>query len=228
MADVEVIIVQEDRRYGKFGQKRRVKRGYAQNFLIPNEIAIYANAENVTKLNALEKKNQKIKEEKIAAANEIKKSIDGKVITFEMKAREEGKLFGSVKPKQVVDALAQEFNVEIANDRVNFQPIKRAGEQQVDVEIYDDVRASITVNVVAVVDEAAAAAMAEIEGDAPVEEAVEETTAEALEEVAEIAAEEAPVEVTAEESAEPAAEEVAANATDESPESTEENQEQQA
>jgi large subunit ribosomal protein L9 len=166
MADVEVIIVQEDKRYGKFGQKKRVKRGYAQNFLIPNEIAIYANAENVTKLNALEKKNQKIIEERIAAANEIKKSIDGKVITFEMKAREEGKLFGSVKPKQVVDALATEFKVEIANDRVNFQPIKRAGEQKVDVEIYDEITASITVNVIAIVDEAAAAAMAEIEDDA--------------------------------------------------------------
>ena len=181
---MKVILLGELRGKGGEGDVVDVAQGFAENYLYPNRIAIPANKGNLKQLEERRHNIEKREEKRIADANALKETIEGKSIKVEANIGEEGQLFGSVTSANIADAIKDQLGVEVDRKRVaRSQNIKMAGRHEVEINIYRDITA--TVAVLVGVDEEAPAEEAE-----EVEEAETTEAAEAEEEAAEEATEE--------------------------------------
>ena len=199
---MKVILLEELQGKGGEGDVVEVSRGFANNYLLPNRIAILATKGNLKQLEQRRKNIAKREEVRIANAEEQKAKLEAAELTIKAKVGDEGILFGSVTAQMIADALA-EAAIEVDRRRVEIrQAIKTIGEHNIEVSLYRDIKAAIKVNVV---DEAGnAVAPAAEEAAAEAEEAAEavEEAAEEAAEVAEEAAEAVEEAVEAEEAAE--------------------------
>jgi len=158
---MKVLLCKPVKKLGTIGDVVTVKPGYARNYLIPRHMAVLPTASNVK---AVEVEKQKHLEElaKMRGQLEAKAALlRGKEITLAVNANEEGHLYGSVGPAQIVAALATEgFFVEA--EMVNLdQPIRQLDKYDVELELVEGVTAVIHVWVVRAKEEGAENAPAE-------------------------------------------------------------------
>ena len=178
---MKVILLGELRGKGGEGDVVDVAQGFAENFLFPRHIAIKATKGNLKQLEERRHNIEKREEKRIADANALKETIEGKSIKVEANIGEEGQLFGSVTAANIADAIKDQLDVEIDRKRIGrSQAIKMAGRHEVEINLYRDINA--TVAVLVGVDEEQAAEPEEAEEAATTEEAAEpEATEEATE-----------------------------------------------
>lgn len=146
---MEVILLETVQRLGSLGDKVSVKSGYARNYLIPKGIAVAATPKNVAEFEARREELERREAEALAAAGGRAGALDGVEITVQRKAGEGGRLFGSVGPVDVVQALA-EAGHEAARQEVRMPEgdnVRQVGEYEVTIHISAEVEAVIKLNV---------------------------------------------------------------------------------
>ncbi|MDO4442484.1 MAG: 50S ribosomal protein L9 [Slackia sp.] len=176
---MKVILLTELKGKGGEGDVVEVARGFFNNYLGPQKMAVLATKGNLKQLEQRKGNIAKREEQRIADANALKASLEGKKILVEVKVGEEGVLFGSVTAQMIADAVKNELGIEIDRKRLELKKaIKTAGEHIVALSIYRDIKVDLNL----VVGEALAEEAAE-----EVEEVVEtaEEAVEATEEAAE-------------------------------------------
>ncbi|HEY1773941.1 MAG TPA: 50S ribosomal protein L9 [Gammaproteobacteria bacterium] len=147
---MEVILLQKVENLGSLGDKVKVRAGYGRNFLIPQGKAKPATAKNIEEFEKRRAELEKHAIEMLSGAEKRKAELDGKTITINAKAGQEGKLFGSVGTVDIADALtASGVKVERREVRMPQGPIRNAGEHKVEIHLHTDVNVEITVVVVA-------------------------------------------------------------------------------
>lgn len=177
---MKVILLTELKNKGGEGDVVEVARGFFNNYLGPQKMAILATKGNLKQLEQRRGNIAKREEQRIADANALKASLEGKKIMVEAKVGEEGVLFGSVTAQMIVDAVKNDLDIDIDRKRVELRKaIKTAGEHVVALSIYRDIKVDLNL----VVGEPQAEEVVEEEAVEAVEETVE--TAEAAEEAAE-------------------------------------------
>ena len=152
---MKVVLLGEIKGKGGEGDVVDVAQGFAENYLIPNKLAVAATKGNLKQLE--ERRNNIAKREavRIADANALKETIDGKSVTVDAKVGDEGVLFGSVTSSMVADAIKADLGVEIDRKRVELgKPIKVAGAHEVAISLYREIRATVTVLVGVTAEEA--------------------------------------------------------------------------
>jgi large subunit ribosomal protein L9 len=147
---MQIILLERVRNLGDLGDTVRVKPGYARNFLIPHGKAIPATAANVKQF---EERRAELEQANAAALEQARaraEKIDGATLQLAMKAREEGKLFGSVGPVDIEHA-AKEAGFELSRSEVLMPdgPIKTVGDFTLELALHPEVQAKITVSVLA-------------------------------------------------------------------------------
>ena len=110
---MDVILKADVKGLGKKGEKVKASDGYARNFLFPKGLAVEANAQSLTELRNREQSNQHKIDVEVAAANDSKAKLQGKVIKITAKAGNNGKLFGSVTSKEVAAEIQKQFAVKV-------------------------------------------------------------------------------------------------------------------
>jgi large subunit ribosomal protein L9 len=145
---MEVILRQDVEKLGSRGQMVKVASGYARNFLLPNKIAVAATDAN-RKIVEQERQAHVRKEAKQKGeAEDLAKLVNGVSLTIVQKAGENDQLFGSVKSKDIVEALAAQ-NFEIDRRKIHLdEPIKQLGDYKIPVRLHKDVTAEIEVHVI--------------------------------------------------------------------------------
>lgn len=145
---MKVILLEDVKKVGKKGSIVEVSDGYGSNFLIPRKLAVL-----VTKTSLEIKKNQdnnklKEEEEKKQKAIELKEKIKELVVEIKVSIGKEGKLFGAISSKEIVDEYKKQFNIELDKRKfIDFNPIGALGYTKIQVELYKDVIGTITVHV---------------------------------------------------------------------------------
>src|SRR5574340_1643330 len=148
---MKVILLSDVKGRGKEGDVIEVARGFATNYLLPRNMAVMATAGNLKQLEARMHNIQKREATKRTEAETHAAQIAGKSLVIEVKAGEGGKLFGSVTAGMVADALASQHGVDVDRKRLDLHGhIKSLGEHTIDVRIYEDVTATLILNVIAV------------------------------------------------------------------------------
>ena len=147
---MEVILLQKVENLGNLGDKVKVRAGYGRNFLIPQGKAKPATATNVAEFEKRRAELEKQAADMFAAALERKAGLDGKSVTINSKAGQEGKLFGSVGTVDIAEALTSAgLKVERKEVRMPQGPIRMAGEHKVEIHLHTDVNVEVTIAVVA-------------------------------------------------------------------------------
>ncbi|UQS84356.1 50S ribosomal protein L9 [Bombilactobacillus thymidiniphilus] len=147
---MRVIFKQDVRGKGKRGEVKEVADGYARNFLIKNGKAEAATTKAVSELNGKKQAEQREKDEEFAAATMTKEVLekDETVVELTSKAGSDGRLFGSIPSKQIAQALAQQYKIEIDKRKIELaEPIKALGYTNVPVKLYPGIEATIRVHV---------------------------------------------------------------------------------
>lgn len=144
-----LIILRENYKgVGKEGEVVKVKDGYAKNFLVPRGIA-YPATDAYMNMYKESTKSKALKLRKVKnAAERVKIALDGKALTFKMKAGEDDKLFGSVTAQNIADEIKTITGEEIDRKKIVIDDaIKTLGEHKVAYKLHTDVDITITVNV---------------------------------------------------------------------------------
>lgn len=147
---MEVILQEKIHNLGELGDKVKVKPGYGRNYLIPQGKAVPATAENVARVEARRAELEKAEAEQQAEARSRAEKIHGLRLTIARKVADEGKLYGSVAPADIVEA-AEAAGMEIGKHEIHMPegPIRIVGEYELHVSLHADVECTITVEVVA-------------------------------------------------------------------------------
>ncbi len=142
---MKVILTKDVKAQGKKGDIINVSDGYASNFLFKQGLAVPANLGNVN-INSREKAAEaKAKAEAKAAAEELAAKINRMGVTIPAKIGKNGQLFGSITNKEIADELAKQ-GLEIDKKKIVLDgPIKAQGTYKVQIKLYAEVSAKLTV-----------------------------------------------------------------------------------
>lgn len=144
---MDVILKADVKGLGKKGEKVKASDGYARNFLFPKGLAVEANAQSLTELRNREQSNQHKIDVEVAAANDSKAKLQGKVVKITAKAGNNGKLFGSVTSKEVAAEIQKQFAVKVDKRKISMDDIKTFGSFKIEVKLYTNIVAEMTVMV---------------------------------------------------------------------------------
>ena len=145
---MEVILRQDVDKLGKTGTIVKVKDGFARNFLIPNGLAVPLTPSNLKKLEQ-EKARKNLELEKAKKeAEDLKEKLSNLSLTIPVLTQEEEKLYGSISPNEVANALKDEgFQID-KNSIILEEPIKSLGIYEVPVKLHPQVLGKIKIWVV--------------------------------------------------------------------------------
>lgn len=144
---MDVILKADVKGLGKKGEKVKASDGYARNFLFPKGLAVEANAQSLTELRNREQSNQHKIDMEVAAANDSKSKLQGKVVKITAKAGSNGKLFGSVTSKEVAAEITKQYGVKVDKRKISMDDIKNFGSYKIEVKLYTNIVAEMTVAV---------------------------------------------------------------------------------
>jgi large subunit ribosomal protein L9 len=161
---MKVVLRKDVEKLGEAGSVQNVSGGYARNFLIPQGLAVYA-SDGELKMAA---HNQAVKDRKIARQEEqlrsLAEKIDGLKLSFEARAGEGGRLFGSIGSGDIAEQISAKVGEEIDRRKVVLsEPIRTLGDHNVVVHLVGKLRPSVTVTVTGEQVEEEAPQAAEIE-----------------------------------------------------------------
>jgi len=147
---MDVILLESVENLGGIGDLVKVKPGYGRNFLLPQGKAALATKANMKAIEARRAELEKAAAEEVKKAKDRAKSVNGVEIVVKANVGSEGKLFGSVGPIDIAEALAGiQVEVERAEIRMPDGPIGEVGEFPIGVHLHSEVDAEILVRVVA-------------------------------------------------------------------------------
>jgi large subunit ribosomal protein L9 len=143
---MQVILLERIRNLGDLGDEVNVKNGYGRNFLIPQGKAVRATPDNREQFEARRAELQAQADERLAAARARATALSEATVTVAAKAGDEGRLFGSVGPREIADALsATGTEVSKAEVKMPLGPIRQIGEYELELQLHSDVFATVTV-----------------------------------------------------------------------------------
>jgi len=145
---MNVILLDNVENLGNIGDLVKVKPGYGRNFLIPHGKAALATPENIKAIEARRADLEKAAADELAAAKARFEAINGTELVITANVGSEDKLFGSVGPIDIVDALEKlQVAVERSEVRMPDGPIQEVGEYPIGVHLHPEVNAEIIVRV---------------------------------------------------------------------------------
>jgi len=145
---MKVILKQDVKGLGKIEQMVEASDGYARNFLLPKGLAVEASASNVNIMKTKKEAETNKKDREIAQAKELAKKIKNITITLKVKAGENGKLFGSITSKDIVEAMKTQQKLEIDKKKLIMpDALKAVGTFEVEVKLYPEISSKFTVKI---------------------------------------------------------------------------------
>jgi large subunit ribosomal protein L9 len=145
---MQVILRDRLENLGNVGDIVQVKPGYARNYLIPKGLAYEATDANLKRIDRERSQVARRAGEQLHEARQRASAIEGISITFNVRAGEEGRLFGSITSADIAERLGEQ-GVEIDRKQIQLDdPIKSLGVFSVPVRLHADVRPEVKVWVI--------------------------------------------------------------------------------
>ena len=146
---MKIVLLENLRKLGNIGEIINVKRGYARNFLIPQNKALFASEKNIKEVDKIKTDLNKKDQEKKKVAKEIAEKLKNK--TFEVKklVTENKELYGSVKPTEISKILKDQEKIEINPSLIQpSKEIKTLGNFKVIINLHTEVQTQIEIKVI--------------------------------------------------------------------------------
>jgi large subunit ribosomal protein L9 len=146
---MNVILLDKIENLGNLGDKVTVRAGYARNYLIPGGKAKYATEANIAEFEARRAELEQTAAESLGIAEKRRDQLAGIEVTIEANVGSEGKLFGSIGPAEVAEAVtAAGVELEKREIRMPEGALRHTGEFDINVHLHIDVDTHVKVVVV--------------------------------------------------------------------------------
>ena len=145
---MKVILQQDVRHLGRTGDIVKVRDGYGRNFLVPRGMAVVADERNVHRLEHQKREVSAKAAKVLIEAKALAERLGQTAVSIKVQAGEEGKLFGAVTNRDIVDALGAEGVVVDRRQVELAEPIRQIGVFNVPVHLHPDVEAAVKVYVI--------------------------------------------------------------------------------
>ena len=145
---MEIILLENILNLGNIGDKVTVKNGYGRNFLLKYGKALRFSKDNQEfvskKKNELNKKNIEIKNKFM----EIAKLINKKTFTFNKESKENGELYGSIKPKEITNLIKEKNKADVNPSQLNLKEnLNKIGLFKAEINFHSEVKAEILIKI---------------------------------------------------------------------------------
>lgn len=145
---MKVIFLKDVKGKGKKGEIKNVADGYAQNFLLKQNLAVEATAANMSALEGQKRQEEKHAAEELAEAKQLKEKLEKITVELSAKSGEGGRLFGSITSKQIADELQSKHQIKIDKRKIELiDGIRALGYTKVPVKLHHEVTATLNVHV---------------------------------------------------------------------------------
>ena len=145
---MNIILLENIINLGKIGDKVKVRDGYGRNFLLRFGKALRFNKENEL---LVEKKKEELNKKSNEAKKkfkEIANAINNKSLTFNKESKENGQLYGSIKPKEITKLIKEKMNTEVNPSQIILKDeLNKIGLFKVEINFHSEVKAIITVKI---------------------------------------------------------------------------------
>ena len=145
---MEIILLENIINLGNIGDKVKVKNGYGRNYLLKHGKALRFNKENLDFVN---KKKDELNKKNIELKNkfkEIANIIDKKTFSFNKESKENGELYGSIKPKEITNLIKERTNAEVSPSQLILKDnLNKIGSFRVNINFHSEVKANITIKI---------------------------------------------------------------------------------
>jgi len=146
---MELILLQKVKNLGNLGDKVKVKPGYGRNFLVPHGKATAATAQNIAEFEQRRAEYEAKANQQLAGAEARRAQFADASVTIKANASPEGKLFGSVGPRDIAEAFtAAGTTLDKSEVIMGEGPLRHTGEFDVQVHLHADVHVTVKVVVV--------------------------------------------------------------------------------
>lgn len=147
---MDVILLDKIGKLGGLGDQVTVKPGYGRNYLVPYGLAVPATKDNIEAFQAQRAELEAQAAERKAVAEARAEQLNDIELSLVSKAGDEGKLFGSIGPRDLAEAISS-AGIEVAKSEVRMPlgPIRQTGEYDIDLHLHAEVDATVRVVVVA-------------------------------------------------------------------------------
>ena len=145
---MELILLENILNLGNIGDKVKVKNGYGRNYLLKKGKALRFNKENQDfvskKKDELNKKNVEVKNK----FKEISNVVNKKTFSISKESKENGELYGSIKPKEITNLIKEKLNVEVSPSQIILKNnLDKIGVYEVDINFHSEVKAQISIKI---------------------------------------------------------------------------------
>ena len=145
---MQLILIENILNLGKIGDKVSVKDGYGRNYLLKQGKALRLNDENVAfvkkEKEKLNQKNLEIKNNFIKVSN----VINNKTFVFIKESKENGELYGSIKPKEISNLIMEKTKAEVSPSQLILkEELKKIGLYKIEVNFHTEVKANISIKI---------------------------------------------------------------------------------
>ena len=145
---MQIILLENILNLGNIGDVVKVKDGYGRNFLLRKGKALRFNKQNkelvANKKTELDKKNNEAK----LKFKEISKLMNNKTLSFKKESKENGDLYGSIKPKEISLLIKEKFKAEVNPSQILLKnEIKKIGDYKAEINFHSEVKSNISIKV---------------------------------------------------------------------------------
>ena len=145
---MELILLENLINLGNIGDKVTVRDGYGRNFLLKQGKALRFNKENqdlvIKKKAELNKKNIELKNKFIS----VSKLVNNKTFSFNKESKENGDLYGAIKPKEITNQIKEQVNAEVSPSQIILKDeINKIGLFKATINFHSEVQATISIKV---------------------------------------------------------------------------------
>ena len=145
---MQIILLENIKNLGNIGDVLNVKRGYARNYLIKNNKALYASEKNINEVNkkkaVLNKKDLEVKKD----AKKLFNLLNNKTFKVKKLVTENNELYGSVKPTEISKIIFEKENIKVKPSQMDLETgIKTVGMFKVNINLHAEIQANILIQV---------------------------------------------------------------------------------
>jgi large subunit ribosomal protein L9 len=143
---MEVLLLKNVDQLGKAGDVKRVADGYARNFLFPRQLAVVATPGAIRQAKLHREAEAARQAKALSDAQALAQRLDGLTVTFQARAGETDRLYGSITNVNIAEALEKQIGEEVDRRKIDLEePLKELGTHAVTIRLAPGAEAKVTV-----------------------------------------------------------------------------------
>ncbi len=143
---MEVLLLKDIEGLGQAGEIRKVADGYARNYLLPRGMASPATPGAIRQAESHRQSSARRKAKELSEAQALAQVLDGMTVTFQARAGESDRLYGSITNLNIAEALEEKIGQEVDRRKIDLEePLKELGTHAVTIRLAAEAEAKVTV-----------------------------------------------------------------------------------